>query len=534
MSNLNPTTEASVITDRTPLLSTSVSATVATKSLVNLRRVADSFPLSVWLIATVELCERFAYFGIVGPMQNYIQNSGNDPLRPGGMGLGQIYATAINQAFMVWCFITPTMGAVAAEQYFGRLGTIIYSSTVYICGLATLFLSSLPIAQDQGVSLSGLFLSLFLIGIGTGGIKANVSALIAEQYTGPDGTIRVLKSGEIVAIDRDLTLQRIFTTFFVFINMGSFAASVSTTIEQKYGFSAAFALPTVVFSIGFVTTLAGRNKYVSREPDSCIILNACQALWIAIRHKGSLDRARPIYHAEGDSARRIPWDDSFIDDLKRALSACKIFLLYPFYWAAYSQFLTNFVSQAATMETYGIPNDIMTNINPITTIILLPILDRAVFPYLRKLGVSIRHVDRITVGFLFSSLSMLYAAIIQRTIYTAPPCYDHPRSPDCRNGEVPNEVSVFLQVPAYVLLAISEILASVAGIEYAYAKAPKSMKSIIMAAYLSTVSVGVLIAAGVSPLTTDPKLTWMYCVIGIENFIVGAVLFLFPGMIGAY
>ena len=442
------------------------------------------------------------------------------------------------------------MGAVAAEQYFGRLRTIIYSSTVYICGLATLFLSSLPIAQNRGVSLSGLFLSLFLIGIGTGGIKTNVSSLIAEQYTGSDGTIRMLKSGVIVAIDRDLTLQRfgivpsrihdralnckrIFTTFFLFINVGSFAASISTTIEQTYGFSAAFALPTVVFSFGFVTTLAGRNKYVSREPDGSIILNACQALWIAIRHNGSLDRARPIYHAEGDPVGRIPWDDSFIDDLKRALSACKIFLLYPFYWAAYSQFLTNFVSQAATMETHGIPNDIMTNINPITTIILLPILDRAVFPYLRKLGVPVRHVDRITVGFLLSSLSMLYAAIIQRTIYTAPPCYDHPRSPDCMNGEVPNKVSVFLQVPGYVLLAISEILASVAGIEYAYAKAPKSMKSLIMAAYLSTVSVGVLIAAGVSPLTTDPKLTWMYCVIGIEVFVAGAVLFLFPGMIGA-
>ncbi|KAL6235019.1 POT family-domain-containing protein [Aspergillus navahoensis] len=416
-------------------------------------------PVGSWLIATIELCERFAYFGITGPMQNYIQNSRNDPLHPGGIGLGQSYATSINQGFM----------------YFGRLRTIIYSSTIYICGLATLFRSSLPIAQDRGASLSGLLLSLFLIGIGTGGIKTNVSSLIAEQYTGHGETIRVLKSGEIVAIDRDLTLQRFGYSlpFFLFINVGSFAALASTTIEQKYGFSAAFALPTVVFSIGFVVTWAGRNKYVSREPDSCIILNACQALWIAIKHKGSLDQARPIYHAEGDTVRRIPWDDSFIDDLK-----------------------------TATMETYGIPNDIMTNINPITTIILLPILDRAVFPYLRKLGVPVRHVDRITVGFLLSSLSMLYAAIIQRTIYTAPPCYDHPRSPDCMNGEVPNEVSVFLQAPAYVLLAISEILASIAGIEYAYAKAPKSMKSIIMAAYLLTVSVGVLIAAGVSPLTT--------------------------------
>ncbi|KAL4770168.1 hypothetical protein BDW60DRAFT_209353 [Aspergillus nidulans var. acristatus] len=148
MSNLNPTTEASVITDRNPLLSASISATVATKTHDNLRRTADSLPLSVWLIATIELCERFAYFGIVGTMQNYIQNSRNDPLRPNGIGLGQSYATTINLGFMVWCSIAPTIGVVAAEQYFGRLRTIIYSSTIYICGLANLFLSSLPVAQD--------------------------------------------------------------------------------------------------------------------------------------------------------------------------------------------------------------------------------------------------------------------------------------------------------------------------------------------------------------------------------------------------
>lgn len=124
---------------------------------------------------------------------------------------------------------------------------------IYICGLAILFLSSLPVVQDWGVSLTGLLLSLFLIVIVTGGIKTNVSSLFAEQYTGPIGTIRVLKSGEIVAVDRDLTLQRLgivrfwihdqvlnckkdIHNIFLFVNVDSFAALASTMIEQKYGF----------------------------------------------------------------------------------------------------------------------------------------------------------------------------------------------------------------------------------------------------------------------------------------------------------
>jgi POT family proton-dependent oligopeptide transporter len=125
-------------------------------------------------------------------------------------GLGQAYATIVNLTFMMWCFVTPVAGAVIAEQYLGRLRTITYASLIYICGLSILVLSSLPVIHDRGLSFSGMVLSLFLIGIGTGGIKTNVNSLIAEQYTGPKEAVRVLKSGEKVLVDKDLTLQRYF------------------------------------------------------------------------------------------------------------------------------------------------------------------------------------------------------------------------------------------------------------------------------------------------------------------------------------
>ncbi|EEA23194.1 hypothetical protein TMatcc_002051 [Talaromyces marneffei ATCC 18224] len=461
-------------------------------------------------------------------MQNYIQNPRFDPLRPGGIGLGQASATMVNQGFMLWCYITPILGAVVAEQYIGRVKTIIYSSSVYLSGLVILFLSSLSIAQDMEVSLPGLLVSLFLIGMGTGGIKTNVSSLIAEQYTGPKESRRVLKSGEEVIVDRDLTIQSIFTTFFLYINVGSFSSLLITMIEKEYGFSAAFSLPVIAFFIGFVIILVSKDQYISRDPDSSIIFNACKAFWIGIKHKGNLHYARPSYLTDQVPARRLPWDDYFVDDLRSAFASCKIFILYPIYWAAYLQFLTNFVSQAATMETHGIPNDIMPNIDSITVLILLPVLDRVVFPFLRRLGVPVHHVNRITMGFLICGVSMLYAAFVQRTIYAAPPCYDRPRAPECMGGKVPNQVSIFLQSPAYVLVAVSEILASVAGVEYAFTQAPKSMKSLIMAVYLSTVSAGALIAMTVSPLTIDPKLPWMYFTLGVENFIAGAFLWIVP------
>ncbi|KAF2198514.1 hypothetical protein GQ43DRAFT_378440, partial [Delitschia confertaspora ATCC 74209] len=77
------------------------------------------------------------------------------------------------------------------------------------------------------------------------------------------------------------------------------------------------------------------------------------------------------------------WDDTFITDLASTLRACQVFLFYPFCWAAYSQFLKNFISLTATMETHGIPTDSMGNMIPLQVLILLPLLDRAVFPFFR-------------------------------------------------------------------------------------------------------------------------------------------------------
>lgn len=53
-----------------------------------LRKVADKLPWSAFLVAMVELCERFTYYGLSGPFQNYIQNSYHDPSGlPGAIGM---------------------------------------------------------------------------------------------------------------------------------------------------------------------------------------------------------------------------------------------------------------------------------------------------------------------------------------------------------------------------------------------------------------------------------------------------------------
>ena len=136
-------------------------------------------------------------------------------------GLGQANASRINQSFMLWGWITPILGAVVADQYLGRLDTIIYSAVAYMLGLVLLALSALFVVSAYPVAVGGLALAMFLIGIGTGGIKANVGSLLAEQYTGTEEIVTTTEDGEKIVIDPKLTIQRqaspfFFLSFFLF------------------------------------------------------------------------------------------------------------------------------------------------------------------------------------------------------------------------------------------------------------------------------------------------------------------------------
>jgi hypothetical protein len=85
------------------------------EELTTLRRVPDRLPWSAFLVAVVELCERFAYYGLSGPFQNYMANEWHDPNGlPGALGLKQTGATALSNFFQFWCYVTPIIGAMIA------------------------------------------------------------------------------------------------------------------------------------------------------------------------------------------------------------------------------------------------------------------------------------------------------------------------------------------------------------------------------------------------------------------------------------
>ena len=401
------------------------------------------------------------------------------------------------------------MGAVVADAWLGRYNAIVLFALIYICGLLVLFVTSLPSSLDNGAGLGGLIGCMIILGLGTGGIKSNVSPLIAEQYTRTKPTLKVLPSGERVIVDPNVTIQSLYNIFYWCINIGSLSSIATVWMELKIDFWAAYLLPFCFFFVGLFTLIMGRKSYVIRPPKGSVLLDAGKALGIAARNGFKMDAAIPQF------------GEQFIGELKRALIACRVFCFYPVYWLLYGQMNSNFVSMAGTMETHGLPNDLLFNLNPISIIIFIPIMERGVYPLLRKLRIPFKPITRITFGFFLAASSMAYAAGIQRWIYNTGPCFDSPLScPASEGGALPNKVHVAAQTPAYVLIGLSEIFASITGLEYAFTKAPPSMKSVVMGIFLLQNAFGSAIGIAISPTSKNPHLVTFYaCLAGVTTLV---------------
>ncbi|KAL8682056.1 MAG: hypothetical protein Q9224_001884 [Gallowayella concinna] len=502
-----------------------------------LRRVCGTIPWGAYTIAFVELCERFSYYGTTIVFVNFIQQ----PLPPGSttgasgtkgqsgaLGFGQRASTGLSTFNSMWAYFMPLVGAYMADQYWGRYKTIQVSIFIAIVGHIILIIATLPsvIAHPNG-AIACFSVGLIIFGIGTGGFKPNISPLIAEQYESkhPKQYIQVKKSGERVIVDPTMTISRIYMYFYLMINVGALAGQIGMVYAEKYvGFWLSFLLPTCLFLCCPTVMFLMRNKYARRPPTGSVLTKALKLWTFAMRGRWSANPAKTFKNMRSDdfwesvkpsrlgSAKPVwmTFDDVWVDEVRRGFKACTVFLWIPIYWLAYNQMTTNLISQAATMELHGAPNDLINNIDPVALVIFIPVCDLFLYPGLERAGIRFTPLKKIAWGFGLAAASMIASAVTQHYIYKLGTCGDHPSSELC---ETPAPINVWVQTIPYLLIAFSEIFTSITALEYAFTKAPKNLRSVVTSIFLFMSAISYAIGEAFVGLSEDPLLTWNYTTI---------------------
>ncbi|KIV90038.1 hypothetical protein PV10_07384 [Exophiala mesophila] len=516
---------------------------VTEEELHTLRRVSGKIPWPAFTVAFVELCERFSYYGTTVVFVNFIQQ----PLpegsstgagysgQSGALGMGQRASTGLVTFNQFWAYVMPLLGAYIADAHWGRYKTIHAAIACALLGHVILTASAAPsVIKHSGSALAAFTIGLVILGVGTGGFKSNISPLLAEQQTDNKKRISVLPSGERVIVDPTVTTSRIFLYFYLCINVGSLVGQIGMVYAEKYvGFWLAYMLPTVLFLVAPVILAICRKHYVLTPPTGSVFAKFWQlwgyaskghwhlnpvATYRSMSAPGFWERVKPSNIPAAERPVWMTFDDAWVDEVRRGLKACAVFLYLPLYWLAYGQMTGNLTSQAAVMELHGVPNDIIQNLNPISIIIFIPFMDFVVYPALRKARINFTPIKRIFAGFILACMAMIAACVTQVYIYRLSPCGHNASDPDCVG---PAPINVWVQTIPYVLIGFSEIFASITSLEYAFTKAPYNMRSFVMAINLLMNAFSSAIAKGLVALSADPLLVWNYGVVAVLSGLGG-------------
>jgi POT family proton-dependent oligopeptide transporter len=112
-----------------------------------------------------------------------------------------------------------------------------------------------------------------------------------------------------------------------------------------------------------IVLLVGRRRYIRTPPNGSLLIRAFRITNTAIRLRWKLGKQEDKKHildyaketespseninTKGKTEQNT---NQFINDLKQAIRACRVFAFYPFYWICYNQLVGNLTSQAAQMN----------------------------------------------------------------------------------------------------------------------------------------------------------------------------------------
>ena len=174
--------------------------------------------------------------------------------------------------------------------------------------------------HNKTMRLVYFVLSLVMIALGTGGIKANVSPFGADQ----------------VQKDGPRAVQTFFNWFYWFINIGSLIAfTVVVDVQQFYGFFLGYCITAGTMILAVITFVAGRNKYLTKPPGGSQLTETAKIIREAVRNR----KQNAGTWLEGAKSRfGGKFSEAQVENVKGLLRVIAVFIfLFIPYWTIYSQ-----------------------------------------------------------------------------------------------------------------------------------------------------------------------------------------------------
>ncbi|PIA42478.1 hypothetical protein AQUCO_02000136v1 [Aquilegia coerulea] len=471
-------------------------------------------------ILAIEICERLSTMGIAVNLVVYLT---------GTMHLPSATSANIVTDFMGTSFLLCLLGGFIADSFLGRYKTIAIFALVQAVGIGILAVSSkLPqmhpppckigtseiCRKANGFQMGILYLSLYLIAVGTGGLKSSVSGFGTDQFDVKD--------------EKEKTqMTYFFNRFMVCISGGAlFAVTVLVYIQDEVGRSWGYGICSGVTFLAVFVFLSGTKKYRYKKGSGSPLVQIFQVVVASVKKRklnmpanisslyedfpeGSrihhsdqfhcLDKAAIIAEGEFEnngSSSPNPWklcSVTRIEEVKMMIRLLPIWATTIIFWTAYAQMITFSVEQANTMERsigkFLIPAGSLTGFFIGSILVVLAIYDRLIMPLWKrwKGKPGFTSLQRIAVGLFLTTMGLGAAALCEEKRLSVAKNFD------ITTKTLP--ITVFLLIPQFFLVGAGEAFIYIGQLDFFITQSPKGMKTMSTGLFLTTIALGFFVSS---------------------------------------
>ena len=456
-----------------------------------------------------EMWERFSYYGMRALLLLYM----TAPLSAGGLGFDAAQGGAIYGLYTSMVYMTALPGGWIADRLIGQRRAVLYGGILIASGH---FCMAFP-------SLSTFYLGLFLIVLGTGLLKGNVSVIVGQLY------------GE-----KDQRRDAGFSIFYMGINLGAFIAPlICGYLGQEIGWHVGFAAAGVGMTFGVVQYLvgsrhlgdAGVSPVPAGSPAEAAALKRSVAIWgsllvalVVIVGGGAYTGVLPITAKQIADAAGVflllvtagffgwlflsgGWTPA---EKKRLYVIAVLFIASALFWSVFEQAgstLNLFADRSTNNTLLGnpFPSTWFQSLNSLFLIFLAPVF-AWIWQSMAKRGIEPTSSAKFAFGLVFAGLGF--------AILIAP----------ARMAEQGALASPMWLTLTYLLHTIGELALSPVGLSAKTVLAPPRIAGLVMGVWFLATSVGNFIGGRVASFYESFAVPSLFTAIAVFAIAAGVVL----------
>ncbi|KAJ1432199.1 Proton-dependent oligopeptide transporter family, partial [Sesbania bispinosa] len=511
--------------------------------------------LAAGLILGTELAERIMVVGLSMNLVTYLVGVLNFP---------SAYSATIVTNLMGTLNLASLLCGFLADAKLGRYLTIAIVTTISAVGLCLLTIATtIPsmrpppcsgvrrqhheCIQASGKQLILLFIALYAIAVGGGGVKANVSGFGSDQFDKTDPK-------------EEKKMIFFFNRFYFFVSSGSlFSVVVLVYVQDNMGRGWGYGISAGIMLVALAVFLCGKPLYRFKRPEGSPLTVIWRVLFFTWKKRYLPLPSQPCFlngylEAKVPHTERLRFLDKAaildencskdgnkenprmvstvtqVEEVKMVIKLIPIWCTCIFFWTVFSQMNTFTIEQATFMKrkvgSLVVSPGSLPAFITITILFVTSLNEKLTVPLARKLTHNVHgltSLQRIGIGLVFSTAAMVVSAIVEK---------------ERRENAVKNHtiISAFWLVPQFSLVGCGEAFAYVGLLEFFIREAPERMKSMSTGLFLTTLSMGYFFSSLLVSIVDKASkkrwlktnlnkgrlnyFYWLLAVLGVLNFIL--------------